>query len=152
MNAALYNIRCGYIHQLNQVDNDGAVKTMKLLTYRFKPSISNEMHKWPWHTKQSRIRTMWCSWGSNFWFNWTKVEDSLASRNKQATPVQLYWIESGFIYHCQNRNFNKCLPMVGRLIFYDLNCNKTISFWNPAFCNLSKSPLAKNVFHNVPKT
>lgn len=53
-------------------------------------------------------------------------------------------------YRCKNRHFNPCLLIVGRLIFNYLHSNKTVCFNIQASSNLPKSPVAKNIFDNVP--
>lgn len=55
-------------------------------------------------------------------------------------------------YRCQNRNFNQCLLIICRLIFYYFNSNKAAGFCNPAFGNLPKCTLAKNFLDNVSVT
>lgn len=52
--------------------------------------------------------------------------------------------------HCsQNRDFNQGLLIVCRLIFNNFNSSETVSFCNPAFSNLPKCPMAKNIFDDV---
>lgn len=89
-----------------------------------------------------------------------QTSDSTAKRKLQRTIfIIIFCAQTQFailtapniIYHVQNRDLNNCLPIISRLILNYLHSNITVSLQIPAFGNLSKGPLAKDIFDSVPR-
>lgn len=70
-----------------------------------------------------------------------RIADS-ARRKKliQASSDKLKKVRENSVYCCQNGYFNKCLLIVCRLVFDDLNSNITISFGNQHFATCPNVP------------
>lgn len=125
-------------------------------TYRFDPSISNEMHKCLRQTKNSCIRTIWCLFSqSKFPLSCKMSMKNQKTKKKCSDPKKTYASNQDnilFTHHSQDIDLMNCLVVICRLIFYHFYSNMCICLRNPALCNLSKCPLAKHFFDYVPIT